>query len=204
MKDKIIAQIPENLAKTMGLVKTFKVAQGLQVEVCVNVDVEDGLTNGTPGVVEMLDYRVPGSTRCSIVWISFPEIAIGSAVRQKYAHLYKSGIQRKWTPILEIARKFSVGKRKACFVSRRQFPLRLAAAKTIHKSQGSTLQSGILHFGKRKSDHMHYVGLSRIKKISDVHIIALNESTISVSAKVKAEMERMHLSSVLSSCLELP
>ena len=203
-KERILTQIPTDPSKTMGLVKKLDVAEGLQVEICVNVDVEDGLANGTPGVVEKVDYRVPGSRRCSILWVLFSDKAIGSLLRQKYAHLYTARIKKAWTPIVEISRKFSVGKRKACFVNRRQFPLRLAAAKTIHKSQGSTMQSAAVHFGKRKSDHMHYVGLSRIKKLCDVHILELNEKKISVSADVKAEMNRMLMSSLLTPFLETP
>lgn len=38
----------------------------LPAEVCLNVDVEDDLANGSPCVVKELDFRVSGSKRCSI------------------------------------------------------------------------------------------------------------------------------------------
>lgn len=46
---------------------------------------------------------------------------------------------------------------------RRQFPLQMAAGKTNHKAQGSTLDGAVVHFGHSKNDHIHYVGLNRVK-----------------------------------------
>lgn len=69
-------------------------------------------------------------------------------------------------------------------MKRRQFPLQLAAAKTIHKSQGSTMQNAVIHFGNRKIDHSHYVGLSRVTHIRNLHILSLNENKIKVSTLV--------------------
>ena len=112
--------------------------------------------------------------------------------------MYQPGFDKECTPIIEISRKFSVGRKRAYFVDRRQFPLRLAAAKTIHKSQGSTMDDGVLHFGKRKIDHIHYVGLSRIKKLTNVKILELNAEKIKVSQDVQNEMDRLRKESVLS------
>ena len=36
-----------------------------------NIDVSDGLTNGTECVLEKIDYRVENSDRPSIIWVSF-------------------------------------------------------------------------------------------------------------------------------------
>lgn len=41
----------------------------------------------------------------------------------------------------------------------------MAAGKTIHKAQGSTIDGTVVHFGHRKNDHIHYVGLSRLKTL---------------------------------------
>lgn len=54
----------------------------------------------------------------------------------------------------------------------------MAAGKTIHKAQGSTLDGAVVHFGHRKNDHIHYVGLSRVKNLSNLHILELNEKKI--------------------------
>lgn len=73
-------------------------------------------------------------------------------------------------------------------MKRRQFPLQLDAAKTIHKAQGSTLHNAVIHCGTRKMDHIHYVALSRITNMDKLHILYLNEKKISVSIAVLEEM----------------
>lgn len=57
----------------------------------------------------------------------------------------------------------------------KQFPIQLAAAKTIHKAQGSTLHNAVIHCGIRKMDHIHYVGISRITNMDKLHILDLYE-----------------------------
>ena len=64
---------------------------------------------------------------------------VGQNCRKENSHLYNTQIQRHWTPILEITRQFKIGKSTNVKVLRRQFPLRPAAAKTIHHCQGDTL-----------------------------------------------------------------
>lgn len=65
-------------------------------------------------------------------------------------------------------------------MKRRQFPLKLAAAEIIHKARESTLQTAVFHYGPRKRDHIHFVGLSRITNIDKLHFLDLNEKKISV------------------------
>lgn len=114
------------------------------------------------------------SDRCSIVWVLFPDMKIGEKVRTKFRHLYNSTIEHAWTPVLELTRKFQFNYHKSFQITRRQFPITLAAAKTVHKSQGSTLQSAVIKFGDTKIDHMHYVALSRVQKLSTLYLYNLN------------------------------
>jgi ATP-dependent exoDNAse (exonuclease V) alpha subunit len=48
-------------------------------------------------------------------------------------------------------------------VLRRQFPLRPAAAKTIHRCQGDTMNEAVVDLPSSKRKHMHYVALSRLR-----------------------------------------
>ena len=98
----------------------------------------------------------------------------------KYQHLYQSSIPLAWTTILETCRKCTL----QYLVARRQFPIYLSG-KTIHKAQGSTIKEAAMHFGTRKINHIHYVGLSRVTSLSGVHILELNSSKISISSEVK-------------------
>ena len=45
-------------------------------------------------------------------------------------------------------------------------------------AEGSTLNGAVLHFGNRKNDHIHHVGLSRIKNLTNLFILELNEKKI--------------------------
>ena len=64
LKSKVLAQVSENPSKTMGLQKEVHLVKNLPAEICLNVDVEDGLANGSPCIVKELDFRVSGSKRC--------------------------------------------------------------------------------------------------------------------------------------------
>lgn len=82
-----------------------------------------------------------------------------------------------------------------------KFPLRMGAAKTIHKAQGSTLKSAVVHFGSRKNEHMHYVGLSRVTHIENLHIIQLNENKMALSPYVLEEMNRLREAARIDLCV---
>ena len=55
---------------------------------------------------------------------------------------------------------------------RKQFPLRLAYAMTIHKSQGQTLDRAVVHLGKKeRSLGLAFVALSRVRHILHLAVI---------------------------------
>lgn len=139
----------------------------------------------------MFEYRVKHSERLNTAWVELDNSASGAQWRRKYSNLYKTDTPKTWTPILEVARGFSIQHYKSYHVVRRQFPLQMTAGKTIHKAQGSTLDGAVVHFGHRKNDHIHYVRLSRVTNLSNLHILELNEKKISVSESVKQEMHRL-------------
>lgn len=111
----------------------------------------------------MFEYRV-NSERLSIASVELDIPASEAQWGRKSSNLYKTDNPKTWTPILEVTRGFSIQHYKSYHVVRRQFPLQMAAGKTIHKEQGSTLDGAVVHFGHRKNDHIHYVGLSRVRK----------------------------------------
>ena len=62
-----------------------------------------------------------------------------------------------------ITRQFKISKRHQLQVLRRQYPLRPAAAKTIHRCQGDTLNEVVVDLPLSSREHMHYVALSRVR-----------------------------------------
>lgn len=199
---RILSKVPDDSSKTMGLVSDLKLVIDVPAEITNNVNVQDGVTNGSPCIVKKFDYLVQDSEKVSIVWVEFLEESTGQKIRTEHFRLYHSRVERSWTPILEITRIFKIQINGVYQVKRRQFPLQLAAAKTIHKSQGSTMQNAVVHFGNRKIDHIHYVGLSRVTHIRNLHILSLNENKIKVSTPVLEEMDRLRSKSQMSSSLE--
>lgn len=191
LKKQVKNKIPDDATKTMGLYSLVSVATEAKYDLTTNIDVTDGLTNGAECIVENIDYRVENSTRPSIIWVSFPYLEIGKKWCKEHAHLYNTGINKNWTPILEVTKQFQINKKSKVQILRRQFPLRPAAAKTIHHCQGDTLDEAVVNFPTSTREHMHYVGLSRVRNSSSLHVLSLNEKKIKVSEKVKNEMSRL-------------
>lgn len=68
----------------------------------------------------------------------------------------------------------------------RQIPLRLAWAITIHKSQGMTLDAVEVDLGDAFEPGMGYVALSRVRKLSGLKLMNLNEMALKVHPKILA------------------
>jgi len=201
LKEKLRKRIPDDPTKTMGLYSEMSVAVGGKYDLTTNVSVLDGMTNGAECIIEKIDYRVANSSRPSIIWVSFSENSIGHNHRKEYFHLYHNNINKSWTPVLEICRQFRFNKKGQTQVLRKQFPLRPAAAKTIHRCQGDTLNEAVVDFPSITREHIHYVGLSRVRNSSTLHILNLNEQKIKVSNSVQTEMLRLRNEASLTCCL---
>ncbi|XP_062609477.1 uncharacterized protein LOC134271261, partial [Saccostrea cucullata] len=91
----------------------------------INIDVTDGLTNGSSCTVFLVENRLPGVSRPSIVWVKFLDSTVGRIARQKYRHLFHDDVMDDWTPIFDCQRSFVFN---STTYQRIQFPLRPAAA----------------------------------------------------------------------------
>ncbi len=163
LKERLKKQIPNDPSKTMGLYSVCSILKDAKYDLTTNVSVVDDMTNGAECIIKKIDYRVPGSSRPSIIWVLFQEERIGKDYRKEYSHLYNQTIDRHWVLILGVTRQF---RRHQMQFLRRQFPLRPSAAKTIHRCQGDTLNEAVLDLPSSKREHMHYVALSRLRSIS--------------------------------------
>jgi len=73
------------------------------------------------------------------------------------------------------------GKIKAKII---QIPLRLAWAITVHKSQGMSMDSAIMDLGEVFEYGQGYVALSRVRRLSGIYIIGLNEKAFKVHPEI--------------------
>ena len=201
VKAKLLHSLPGKQSDTANLAKEVELAVGMKYDLTANIDVTDGLTNGSSCEIKVIENKQPEKTsRPSIVWVRFHDGKIGSNNRTKYSNLYHKQIDRSWTPIFDIKRSFTYNKRT---YERIQFPLRPSAGKTIHKSQGDTLDEVVVNMNskcKAKIPHIHYVALSRVRSLKGLHIVHFNKEKITVSACVTEELERLKKDALLKLC----
>ena len=147
----------ENVFDVLSLVasKNLELKVGAQVMLLVNINVEEGLTNGARGVVVKLE--------------------------SEYVHVkFMSGETIPFERhIFPFERDGKVN------ATRSQFPFCLAYALTIHKIQGSTLDLALIDIGNSIFQaHMTYVALSRVRSLSGLYIKSFNPHRITVDQRV--------------------
>ena len=123
------------------------------------------MTNDASNVIKIIQLNEKDKPS-GVIWVQFDHSDVGEKTRHENRNLYVQGIDSTWTPIKPITTLFAVGGNQSAQIVRKQFPLKPAAAKTIHCSQGDTEERIVVNFNTRKAiPHIHYVGLSRVKKI---------------------------------------
>ena len=174
-------------------------------ELCLNVDVADGLANGAGGTVEKIQLTSDDSSASGFVWIQFDDPDVGSRLRNQHRALFTTDVRDTCTPIQPIARQFQVGRSHSAQVLRKQFPLRQSSGKTIRRCQGDTLDNVVVDFTTtRKEAHTHYVGMSRVKSLDGLFILNLCADKISVNESVREEMSHLRTDRCMSLGLYLP
>ena len=76
-----------------------------------------------------------------------------------------------------------------------QLPLRLAWAITVHKSQGMSLDAMEVDLSKSFVRGMGYVALSRVRRLSGLHLLGWNDRAFQVHPEVLAKDESFRLAS---------
>lgn len=184
LRDKILSQIPNDPRKTKQLHSVLQLAVGKRTEISLNTRTDDGMTTSAGNVIKLIQVQQTG-TPSGVIWVQFDHPDVGQKTRQDNRQLYINGIQPTWTPIKPITTQFAVGRTRSVQVVRKQFPLRPAAAKTIHRSQGDTESRIVVNLETRRAiPHIHYVGLSRVTTINGLFITDLCEDKIAVSNDV--------------------
>ncbi|XP_028405246.1 ATP-dependent DNA helicase PIF1-like [Dendronephthya gigantea] len=201
LRDKILRQVPFlSTRNTKQLARNLALAEGERTEIALNVRTDDGLTNGASNVIRLVQLYQPEKPS-GIIWVQFDDEDVGKKTRQENRRLYVQGIKVTWTPIKAVTSQFAVGRNKSAQVVRKQFPLRPAAAKTVHRSQGDTQSKIVVNLDtKRAIPHIHYVALSRVTSIDGLYVTGLCENKIAVDPKVTAEMEDLRRERRLQLC----
>jgi len=199
--------IPSDSRKTAQLPSTLLIAVGCRYEISAKVNVSDGLANGAGGIIKHIQLTADNLTASGIVWMLFDDNNVGARTRANSRSLYKSHIDRTWKLILPLSRQLQIERSHSAQVLRKQFPLRQSAAKTIHRSQGDTIDQVVVDFTKtssRKEPHIHYVGLSRVRTLEGLFILNLCEQKIHISNNVRQETAQLQTSRRMPLSLYFP
>ena len=207
-RDRVVNPISEEVkAKVLKSFETRKttdtqlptmllLSEGFNYDITVNIDTQDGLTNGTSCKIMKIELQSVKCYPLGPIWVQYDNPAIGQHVRNLHKHRYKSWHNSSWTPLMPVSRNFAAGHKGELEIQRFQYPLRPAAAKTVHRSQGDTVSEAVVNLSlaenqKPPVDHIHYVALSRLKTFDGLYITDLNTNKISISKAVKAEMKHL-------------
>ena len=148
---------------TAGLEAKLVLAVGARVMLRRNIDTNAGLVNGAIGTVL--------SIQTDHVSVQFDHIS------EPY-------------DMEKVKSRFMV--MKNYYIYRKQFPLILAYAVTIHKCQGLSLDCAIVDLSDQVfSAGMAYVAISRVRTLAGLHLVAFNRNSIMVSTRCLKEVNRL-------------
>ena len=148
---------------TAGLEAELVVATGARVMLRRNIDTKHGLVNGAIGTVVNIT-----SQHVTVKFDHISEPCALEMVRSKFILL------------------------KSFHIYRKQFPLILAYAVTIHKCQGLSLDFAIVDLSSKVfCAGMAYVALSRVRSIHGLYLTAFDASSIIVSTASLEEANRL-------------
>jgi hypothetical protein len=150
----------EALKKSCLAPEKLRLKKGARV-MCVKNNFDEGYVNGTLGVVVSCGFGVDPVIHTA----STPDFPNG---RQLNIPLTDWTIEDDGKVLAEIT----------------QYPLRLAWAITVHKSQGMSLDEVEVDLSKAFEPGMGYVALSRVRTLEGLSIVGMNENAFQVHPEV--------------------
>ncbi|XP_047213329.1 uncharacterized protein LOC124863125 [Girardinichthys multiradiatus] len=171
-------------AKKRDLPDNLQVGLGIRVMIIRNLNVEDGLVNGTFGTIaDIITRTKDGNRTVKLIGLKLDSPTAGHTKKIK-------GKPDNFVYIERFEEQTSIKG-----VVRHQFPIKLAFGCTAHKVQGMTMKSAVVSL-KRVFEHgMAYVALSRTTSLEGLKIIDLDENKIYADENIRAAMDSMRTAS---------
>jgi len=189
-RDKAISKPHLAQLKNCSATEKLILKVGAQVLLLKNLDQENGLVNGSRGVI--VDFRThpyPSDIPKEFRRLKLPVVEFEVIEGVRKIENCNTDQKQKLVRLIEPAEW--VNKITESIVSsRHQIPLRLAWALSVHKSQGMTIPNltvslaGVFEYGQA------YVAMSRATKLSQMSLRGFNERSFKVNPEVK-EFYRM-------------
>ncbi len=153
--------------KTCRAEKLIKLKTGARVMLLVNLDFKAGLVNGSCGSV--LALNEDGVT------VEFDNGTIREIGRETFEYYYNDKV----------------------IATREQFPLKLAYAVTIHKSQGMTLEKLYVDCKRIFERGQAYVAMSRVKTLSGLYLENFSKELVLSDEKVVEFYKNLEIESMV-------
>lgn len=158
--------------ETNGIMLSLPLKIGIRYMVIVNLNVSDGLCNGSTGILKHITFEEKSGEKVpKILWMDFKSEKIGKIARSKYIDfMKKNNIELNLTPI----EKYTlIDRNDSRQIYRIQYPLNPAEGVTVHKIQGATEKEMCvdLSSGRPPSRNLLYVALSRVTSLDGLYII---------------------------------
>lgn len=143
----------DNLLKSVPVNHSLSLKEGSRIMCCVNLDINNGICNGSQGVIERFETNGSSDKK-------YPFVKFDNGVRML---INEYVWQSESSPTISI----------------QQIPLILAWAITTHKIQGATLDSAQIDIGSNIFEYgQTYVALSRIKSLDGLHLTSFEPNKI--------------------------
>ncbi|KAG5672958.1 hypothetical protein PVAND_003045 [Polypedilum vanderplanki] len=175
---------------TQNLPRQIDLVIGLRYMVSTNIDVSDGLFNGASGFLRFVEIS---NRKINAVYIEFDDETIGARARgSRFGIMRANKINMRWTPINTTKKAFYVCKGGAVQVCREQYPLLMAEAITVHKSQGRSepkIVVDVRNFDRQK----HYVAYSRATSLNGLFILGQFKPPKEIESNNEVNVEMLRL-----------
>uniref|UniRef100_A0A914P577 ATP-dependent DNA helicase n=1 Tax=Panagrolaimus davidi TaxID=227884 RepID=A0A914P577_9BILA len=168
---------PKRIKYVATLVKTINLAVGVRVMLVYNTDLKNRLVNGTIGTVTELEYSKKDTSKVISVVVKFDNI-------KQAVHIRRIVVTIK-------------GKRNDDLVFK-QFPLTLAFATTIHKSQSISLSTAIISLENVFAPGQAYVALSRLQSATGLYLLNCPKGAFKCNQMALTELNRLRTSAGLA------
>ncbi len=168
---------------TEGLQDEIRLSVGARVILTRNIDLQSGLVNGAFGTVTYIASPPAENRLPSYLAVKFDN----KKINQKAGSQNSTNSAARGSVIIKPIEEKMLSRD----VTRRQFPLKLAWATTIHKVQGMTCDKIAVSLEGIFKPGMAYVALSRVTSLSGLHIMDFDPSAIYCDADVKEALSAM-------------
>ena len=187
--------------KTKNLPKKVLLKKNIRYMITSNIKIADGLVNGSTGILRAVDTAlVDNEVVPEVIWLEFENIQIGLSTRSQFKERRYDG--RILTPIRKIALDIQTPTSyRLVLVTRKQFPVVVAEAITIHKSQGQSYDQVVVDLSFNLDIKRMYTSFSRAKTSEGLFLVGADELIFpnkrDSNDKVDQEMSRLKSESPL-------